>query len=269
MFYGRDLFADQEEWFVETVRAAAANDAVNWVVKLHPGERLEAQARPRQRRARRARRDSRARRRAAAARQAARARHRHLTWSLFDVDGLGRDDPRLDRLRAAVLRHARADRGDRLLLGPRLHRRLRHRARSISSGSRGSTTFRRPTPRASSSREATRTRSSGCARRGSRASAPSTCRSSRSTTRSRRRSSVSCAHAGRARARGGPTTARAVGRRAHASSTTSSCRSFVSMRGSSSSGSSAVARRGSVVSAAAQPSSRSSRSVVSLRLPYG
>lgn len=36
MFYGRDLFADQEEWFVETVRAACRNDRVNWVVKLHP-----------------------------------------------------------------------------------------------------------------------------------------------------------------------------------------------------------------------------------------
>jgi hypothetical protein len=36
MFYGRDLFADQEEWFVETVRAAAANPRVNWIVKLHP-----------------------------------------------------------------------------------------------------------------------------------------------------------------------------------------------------------------------------------------
>jgi hypothetical protein len=36
MFYGRDLFADQEEWFVETVRAAAENDRANWVVKLHP-----------------------------------------------------------------------------------------------------------------------------------------------------------------------------------------------------------------------------------------
>ena len=36
MFFGRDLFADQEEWFVETVRAACANDRVNWVVKLHP-----------------------------------------------------------------------------------------------------------------------------------------------------------------------------------------------------------------------------------------
>jgi hypothetical protein len=36
MFYGRDLFADQEDWFVETVRAAAANPRANWVVKLHP-----------------------------------------------------------------------------------------------------------------------------------------------------------------------------------------------------------------------------------------
>jgi hypothetical protein len=36
MFYGRDLFADQEEWLVETVRAACENDAVNWIVKLHP-----------------------------------------------------------------------------------------------------------------------------------------------------------------------------------------------------------------------------------------
>jgi hypothetical protein len=36
MFYGRDLFADQEEWFVETVRAACANDRADWVIKLHP-----------------------------------------------------------------------------------------------------------------------------------------------------------------------------------------------------------------------------------------
>jgi hypothetical protein len=36
MFYGEDLFADQEEWFVETVRVAASNPAVNWIVKLHP-----------------------------------------------------------------------------------------------------------------------------------------------------------------------------------------------------------------------------------------
>lgn len=36
MFYGEDLFDDQEEWFVESVRAACANDRVNWIVKLHP-----------------------------------------------------------------------------------------------------------------------------------------------------------------------------------------------------------------------------------------
>src|SRR5207237_9778600 len=36
MFYGDDLFADQEEWFVETVRAASENPRVNWIVKLHP-----------------------------------------------------------------------------------------------------------------------------------------------------------------------------------------------------------------------------------------
>jgi len=36
MFYGEDLFADQEEWFVETIRATAANPHVNWIVKLHP-----------------------------------------------------------------------------------------------------------------------------------------------------------------------------------------------------------------------------------------
>jgi hypothetical protein len=36
MFYGRDLFVDQETWFVETVRAACANERVNWIVKLHP-----------------------------------------------------------------------------------------------------------------------------------------------------------------------------------------------------------------------------------------
>jgi hypothetical protein len=36
MFYGRDLFTDQEQWFVETLRAACENDRVNWIVKLHP-----------------------------------------------------------------------------------------------------------------------------------------------------------------------------------------------------------------------------------------
>jgi hypothetical protein len=39
MFYGEDLFSDQHEWFVATLRAAAANDRVNWIVKLHPANR--------------------------------------------------------------------------------------------------------------------------------------------------------------------------------------------------------------------------------------
>jgi hypothetical protein len=37
LFYGDDLFpGGYEEWLVETVRAAADNPAVNWVLKLHP-----------------------------------------------------------------------------------------------------------------------------------------------------------------------------------------------------------------------------------------
>jgi hypothetical protein len=35
-FYGTNLFRDYEQWLVETVRAACANPALNWVVKLHP-----------------------------------------------------------------------------------------------------------------------------------------------------------------------------------------------------------------------------------------
>ncbi len=37
LFYGEDLFPEgYERWLVETVRAAAANARVNWVLKLHP-----------------------------------------------------------------------------------------------------------------------------------------------------------------------------------------------------------------------------------------
>lgn len=37
LFYGEDLFKGGfKEWLVETVRAARANDRVNWVLKLHP-----------------------------------------------------------------------------------------------------------------------------------------------------------------------------------------------------------------------------------------
>ena len=36
MFYGRDIYVDQGRWFEETLRLAAENDRVQWLVKLHP-----------------------------------------------------------------------------------------------------------------------------------------------------------------------------------------------------------------------------------------
>ncbi|WP_375159464.1 hypothetical protein [Bradyrhizobium sp. RDT46] len=36
LFYGKDIFENYGEWFVETVKAAAANPKLNWLVKLHP-----------------------------------------------------------------------------------------------------------------------------------------------------------------------------------------------------------------------------------------
>jgi hypothetical protein len=36
LFWGKCLFGNFEEWLVETVRAASANDQVNWIVKIHP-----------------------------------------------------------------------------------------------------------------------------------------------------------------------------------------------------------------------------------------
>lgn len=36
LFYGDDLFEDYGEWFVETVRAACSNHALNWLIKVHP-----------------------------------------------------------------------------------------------------------------------------------------------------------------------------------------------------------------------------------------
>lgn len=35
-FWGADLFANYEDWLVETVRAACLNDRLNWVIKVHP-----------------------------------------------------------------------------------------------------------------------------------------------------------------------------------------------------------------------------------------
>jgi hypothetical protein len=42
LFYGDDLFEDQEEWLVESVRAMCDNPDVNWVVKLHPANMYKA-----------------------------------------------------------------------------------------------------------------------------------------------------------------------------------------------------------------------------------
>ena len=39
LFWGKCLFRDFEEWFVETVRLACANDRLNWVIKIHPANR--------------------------------------------------------------------------------------------------------------------------------------------------------------------------------------------------------------------------------------
>lgn len=40
-FYGVDLFVSYAEWFVETVRAAAANTEVNWIIKVHPAHTVK------------------------------------------------------------------------------------------------------------------------------------------------------------------------------------------------------------------------------------
>ena len=45
LFFGEDLFEDQETWLVETVKAMCANPAVNWVVKLHPANLIKGATR--------------------------------------------------------------------------------------------------------------------------------------------------------------------------------------------------------------------------------
>jgi hypothetical protein len=42
-FYGQDLFEDYTEWLAETIKAACANDRVQWVVKLHPAHVVKAE----------------------------------------------------------------------------------------------------------------------------------------------------------------------------------------------------------------------------------
>jgi len=41
-FFGKDLFDNYTQWFVETIRVACANPRVQWVVKLHPAHLVKA-----------------------------------------------------------------------------------------------------------------------------------------------------------------------------------------------------------------------------------
>jgi hypothetical protein len=35
-FWGEDIFSDYKDWFCQTIKAAAANDRLNWIIKIHP-----------------------------------------------------------------------------------------------------------------------------------------------------------------------------------------------------------------------------------------
>lgn len=35
-FWGKDLFENYEDWFIQTVQAACRNDRMNWIIKVHP-----------------------------------------------------------------------------------------------------------------------------------------------------------------------------------------------------------------------------------------
>jgi hypothetical protein len=41
-FFGEDLFENYTQWLIETIRAACANDRVQWIVKLHPAHLVKA-----------------------------------------------------------------------------------------------------------------------------------------------------------------------------------------------------------------------------------
>ena len=43
LFFGEDLFKDYGEWFSETVKAAVANQEVNWIIKMHPANAWKRQ----------------------------------------------------------------------------------------------------------------------------------------------------------------------------------------------------------------------------------
>ncbi len=40
-FWGEDLFTNYEVWFKETLRAAMANESLNWIVKIHPANLIK------------------------------------------------------------------------------------------------------------------------------------------------------------------------------------------------------------------------------------
>lgn len=40
-FWGRDLFRDYEEWFIETIKAACKNDRLDWIIKVHPANKIK------------------------------------------------------------------------------------------------------------------------------------------------------------------------------------------------------------------------------------
>ena len=42
-FWGTDLFSNYEEWFVETVKGAIKNENLNWIVKVHPANKIKDQ----------------------------------------------------------------------------------------------------------------------------------------------------------------------------------------------------------------------------------
>ncbi|MFC1516099.1 hypothetical protein ACFL7E_05000 [Thermodesulfobacteriota bacterium] len=40
-FYGKDLFENYREWFVESIKVACENEDVNWLVKMHPANTVK------------------------------------------------------------------------------------------------------------------------------------------------------------------------------------------------------------------------------------
>ena len=270
MFFGRDLFADQEEWFVETVRAACANDRVNWIVKLHPANVWKR------------RRDG-----VTGELDEHVAIREHIgelpphvkllepdtdisTWSLFDVTDFGVTIRGSVGFELPCFGKPALTAGTGFYSGRGFTVDSDTARASTSPGSRGSRSSTPPAPERSSSRGSTRTRCSGCARRASRASARSTSRSSAIDDPSEATIEVSLRDAEELARGRGPTPARRLGRRLPRArlprAVGRSCRSAAARAA----GPPRVARRGSVVSAAAQPQlAEQTRASSRSRLPYG